>query len=348
MSKLKHILVIRLSAMGDVAMLVPVLSAFTHQYPEVKITVLTRAFFAPFFKHLPTVNVYNADVKGEHKGIIGIYKLAKSLRNLQIDAIADCHNLLRSNILKFFLSEINAAQINKGRAEKKALTTGKTFKQLKTTHQRYADVFEKLGFTIDFSKAQFPEPSNLSESLKKTIHTNHENRIAIAPFAAHEGKMYPWQQMLQVIEALSKTHQILLFGGGEKEIVLLQSAASKFENVTNLAGKLSLSEEMDVISNCQLMLAMDSGNAHMAALLGLKVITIWGVTHPYAGFAPFNQPETYHLLPSREKFPMIPTSVYGNKYPENYKYAAGSVKVEVIIDKVKSLLSFTNNPYTSS
>lgn len=339
MSKPKHILVIRLSAMGDVAMLVPVLSAFSGQYPYVKITVLTREFFAPFFKHLPTVEVFYANLKAEHKGILGVYKLAKSLKNLQIDAVADCHNVLRSKLLKFFLGGIHCVQLDKGRAEKKALTTGKIFKQLKTTHQRYADVFEKLGYPIDFSKVQFPQPAALNQKINDIIKTNVKPCIAIAPFAAHEGKMYPWEQMLQVIETLSKNYHILLFGGGKKEADLLETAALKLENVINLAGKLSLSEEIDVISNCKLMLAMDSGNGHMAAMLGIKVITIWGVTHPYAGFAPFNQPESYQLLPDRDKYPLIPTSVYGNKYPDDYKDAAGSIKIETVVKKVFNVLN---------
>ena len=342
MSKPKHILVIRLSAMGDVAMLVPVLSAFTNQYPEVKITILTRAFFVPFFKYLPTVKVVHANVKAEHKGILGIYKLAKSLKTLQIDAIADCHNVLRSKILKFFLGGIRCIQLDKGRAEKKALVTGKSFKQLKTTHQRYADVFEELGYPIDFSKVEFPPPAEWPKSIKEPLKVNVKPCIAIAPFAAHEGKMYPWEQMLQVIEILSKKYCILLFGGGKKEADLLETAASKFKNVFNLAGKLSLSEEMDAISNCKLMLAMDSGNGHIAAMLGIKVVTIWGVTHPYAGFAPFNQPESYQLLPERDKFPLIPTSVYGNKYPDDYKDAAGSVKVESIVNLVNEVLQENN------
>jgi ADP-heptose:LPS heptosyltransferase len=325
--------------MGDVAMLVPVLSAFTNQYPEVKITVLTRAFFAPFFKHLPTVEVVHANVKAEHKGILGIYKLAKSLKKLQLDAVADCHNVLRSKILKFFLGGIRCIQLDKGRAEKKALTNGNIFKQLKTTHQRYADIFEKLGYPIDFSKVEFPPTAELPKSLEEILNTHVKPCIAIAPFAAHEGKMYPWDQMLQVIETLSNDYQVLLFGGGKKEVELLETTASKFKNVTSLAGKLSLSEEMDVISNCKLMLAMDSGNGHIAAILGIKVITIWGVTHPYAGFTTYNQPESHQLLPDRNKYPLIPTSVYGNKYPNDYKDVAGSILPKTIIDKVYSVLN---------
>ncbi|WP_417874272.1 glycosyltransferase family 9 protein [Xanthomarina gelatinilytica] len=338
MPSTKHILVIRLSAMGDVAMTVPVLRAFTTQYPEVKLTVLTRVFFTPFFRDLENVSVFPADLKGTHKGVLGLYKLSKELKKLDIDAIADLHNVLRTNILKCFFFGKPFVQIDKGRAEKKALVTGKTFQQLKTTHERYADVFRKLGFPLDLANPKFPNRVALNSKLQDLVGADTKKWIGMAPFAAHESKMYPLDLMEQVIETLSKTHKILLFGGGKKEVDILDAYQSKYENVINLAGKLILDEELDVISNLDVMLSMDSGNAHMAAMLGVKVITIWGVTHPYAGFAPFNQPEDFALLSDREQFPLIPTSIYGNKFPEGYQDAAGSIAPEKVIKTIESIL----------
>lgn len=334
----KHILVIRFSAMGDVAMVVPVLRAFTQQYPEVKITVLTRKFFTPFFRDIPNVTIYPADVKGKHKGVFGLYKLSKELKRLKIDAIADLHNVLRSNILKFFFTSKICLQIDKGRAEKKALVSGDKFEQLKTTHQRYVDVFGKLGFTIDLSKPSFPEKSVLCKKLETLLDINSKKIIGIAPFAAHEGKMYPLDKMKVVIGSLSRDYKVVLFGGGKKEVEILNQLEKGFKNVVSVAGKLVLDEELDAISNLDVMLSMDSGNAHIAAMLGVKVVTIWGVTHPFAGFAPFNQPEDNRLLANREQFPKIPTSIYGNKHPEDYKDAAGSISSKMVISKIQALV----------
>ncbi|WP_411766104.1 glycosyltransferase family 9 protein [Winogradskyella sp. A3E31] len=334
-----HILVFRFSAMGDVAMTIPVLRAFTQQNPEVKITVVTRPFFKPFFRDIENVEVFEADLKDKHKGFFGLYGLSKELRQLDVDAIADLHNVLRSKLLKLFLLDKRCIQIDKGRREKKALISGKIFEQLKTTHQRYADVFEKLGFPIDLSSPTFPIKAKLSERLKLFISSPELPTIGIAPFAAHESKMYPLAKMKEVISKLSKTNNIILFGGGQSEIEILNQFENDFQNTFSVAGKLSLDEELDLISNLDTMLSMDSGNAHLAAMLGVKVITIWGVTHPYAGFAPFNQSEDCCLLADRKKYPKIPTSVYGNKFPEGYENAAGSIPVERIIEKVNILIS---------
>ncbi|OUS02422.1 ADP-heptose--LPS heptosyltransferase RfaF [Flavobacteriales bacterium 33_180_T64] len=335
---IKHILVIRLSAMGDVAMTVPVLRAFIEQNPDIKITVLTREFFIPIFRDLAGVSVFTADLKNTHKGILGLYKLSKAIKKLNIDAVADLHNVLRSQILKRFLKGSKWAQINKGRIEKKALISGKTFSQLKSTHQRYADVFEALGFKINLSNPSFPSPHSFNESIESLIGNSEEKRIGIAPFAAHEGKMYPLVLMEQVIETLSTSHHVILFGGGKTEQLALDVFEEKFENVTNVTGKLSFEEELDVIGNLSLMISMDSGNAHLAAMHGVNTLTIWGVTHPFAGFYPFNQDVTNGLLANRDLYQKIPTSVYGKTYPEGYQNAIKTITPEQIINKVNKLL----------
>lgn len=339
MSKpLKHILVIRLSAMGDVAMTVPVLKAFTNQYPEVKLTVVTKGFFKPLFRDLPNVSVFEADIKGEHKGVLGLYKLSKALKKTGFDSVADLHNVLRSNILKLFFFGKKVIQIDKGRAEKKALVSGEQFEQLKTTHQRYADVFEHLGYPIELSNPKFSKPSKLNSNSLQFIGDDLKPMIGIAPFAAFKGKAYPLSQMQLVIESLSKNYKVVLFGGKGNEANQLQQIADKYSNVINLAGKLSLNDELDIISNVALMISMDSGNAHLAAMQGVKVLTIWGVTHPFAGFYPFHQDETNAVLADRTQFSKIPTSVYGNSIPEGYENVFSTISPEEILERVKTIL----------
>lgn len=338
MSNTKHLLVIRLSSMGDVAMTVPVLRALIEQHPQLKITVLTREFFFPFFRDLPNVSLFPIEVKGKHKGVFGLFKLSKELKALGINAVADLHHVLRSTILKFFFFGKPFIQIDKGRTEKKALISGERFQQLKTTHQRYAEVFIKLGFSVDLSNPSFPKPKQLTSRALELLGNKTTKWIGIAPFAAYQSKMYPLEFMKLVIEALSKDYQIILFGGGKKEAAILNDFENEFKNVLNTSGKLTLDEELDVISNLDIMLSMDSGNSHLAAMLGVKVVTVWGVTHPFAGFAPFNQPEDYALLADKNKFPKIPTSIYGNTYPQGYESAAGSISPKTIIDKIISIV----------
>lgn len=335
MSKPKHILVIRLSAMGDVAILVPVLQALFQQNKDVQVTVLSRKFLKPLFtKEISGLNVQfiEADTKGKHKGFLGIYKLFKELKLLHFDAVADTHNVLRSKILTLFfrLSGTKVATIDKGRKEKKALVKNKEKRPLKKTHQRYAEVFQKLGFTVSLKKHQFNKKPNLP---KKIAFKPDQKNIGIAPFAQYKGKMYPLDFMEKVIKELSKDNSIYLFGGGKKEINTLHKIASKYPNTTNLSGKLSLKEELQVIANLDVMLAMDSGNAHFSAMFGVKTITLWGVTHPFAGFAPFKQDHNC-ILPDLDRYPKIPCSIYGNKICDGYENVMRSIPPEMVVRSV--------------
>lgn len=340
----KHLLLIRLSALGDVAMCIPVLRVLCATYPQLRLTVLSKPFHKPLFDELPNVNFYAADVKNKHKGIVGLLKLARDLKKEGIDGVADIHNVLRSKVMGtyFKLKGIPVIKINKGRAEKKALTraNNKQFKPLQTTVARYATVFENLGFPIDMDLHQFPLKKEIPEKIIPLFDNTFKNHIGIAPFAAHQGKMYPLELMEKVIATVDaeKETQIFLFGGGKHEEDLLSKLAIKYSSVTNLAGTLSFEQELAMLSNLYLMLAMDSGNAHLAAIYGVPTMTIWGVTHPYAGFYPFAQPLENALLADRTQFPLIPTSIYGNTFPKGYENAIKSISPQQILEKLKQSL----------
>ena len=147
--------------------------------------------------------------------------------------------------------------------------------------------------------------------------------------------------MVEVIDTLNSRndYQILLFGGGEQEITKLAAIAKTRNKVFSVAGELTLAEELALISNLDVMVAMDSGNAHLAANYGVPVVTIWGVTHPYSGFYPFGQPENHSLLPDREQFPLLPTSVYGNKVPKGYENVMETILPEQVLGKISEVLA---------
>src|SRR5690606_15852999 len=285
-----HILVIRLSAMGDVAMCLPVLKCLLDSYPDLRVTLLTKKAFMPIFGGMERLSLFEADVKGRHKRLMGLWRLYQELRPNRFDAVADLHNVLRSRILKkyFALEGIPFLQIDKGRAEKQALTRArnKEFIPLKTTHQRYAQVFAELGFPLELGTAPPLQRIKLSQKVLSLVGQDTKKWLGIAPFAAYRGKKYPLELMEEVIKILDNTdkYKIILFGGGEAEVEQLGHWESKFDHCIRIAGRLELSEELELISNLDAMLSMDSANAHMAANYGIPVVTLWGVTHPYAGF----------------------------------------------------------------
>ena len=316
-------------------MVSPVLKELLENNKNYKISLLTNFQFFPFFRAFNGVNLIPFDKKKQHKGLLGMFRLFKEIKKLDLDYVVDLHEVLRTNFLKAVL-KVPFYQIDKGRDEKQNLVSGKIFAPLKSTHQRYRDVFEKIGISIKpLSKTQI---HRVDISDFKLIPKNNKLLIGIAPFAAHKGKEYPIAQMEEVIKEINKDFNVILFGGGKKEEFILDDLAGKHSNVINIANKFSLDQEMDVISNLSIMLSMDSANGHIAALMGIKVLTIWGVTHPFAGFSPYGQTDKNNILVNRLQFPKIPTSIYGEKFPNGYEKAISSISPKEIISKLRTLV----------
>lgn len=342
---MKHIVIMRLSAMGDVAMTVPVISALVSQYPEVKITVVSRPFFKPFFNHIPNVDFFAVDLNNRHKGFLGLYRLYSDLKKLKVDYFADFHNVLRSKVVRTFfaLSGTKVAFTDKGRDEKKALTRteNKVFAPVKSMVNRHLETLQKLGFNVSLHNPMFPSKPMLTEEIISKVGNKNDKWIGIAPFAQYETKVYPKDLMEEVIRKLAenKNYRIFLFGGGKKEIELLNQMQQQIDNVVVLAGKLSFQEELSVIQHLDVMLSMDSGNAHIAAMYGIPVVSLWGQTHPFAGFVPFNQPEENSLTADRNQYPLIPTSIYGNKLIAGYEKAMRTILPEVVVNQINKVVN---------
>ncbi len=317
-------------------MTVPIIRLVKRRSPSTKISILTKPSYIEIFREFKEANIISIDLKGKHKGLFGLVKLYYELKQLGVDVVIDLHGVLRTNFLKLLWGK-NFYQIEKGRKEKENLINGKHFQQLKTTHQRYLDVFNNINYNLSFSKIEFPKKSNLSRHAITSKIDFSKKLIGIAPFAKHKAKAYSLEQMKEVIGSISKEYTVLLFGGGENESKQLKTISKENKKVFSLAEEFSLSDQLDFISNLDLMISMDSANGHLAAMYGVKVLTIWGVTHPYTGFAPFNQSSKYSILVDKNTYPKIPTSIYGNKYPKGYEKAINSISAEEIVKKVEEI-----------
>lgn len=346
--KAEHILIIRFSAMGDVAMTVPVVYSLASQYPQLRITVLSRGYARPFFEDLaPNVGFMEADVKHEYHGIKGLNALYRRLAAKNFTAVADFHNVLRSSYLRmrFNVDRVSVAHIDKHRSGRRRLIdeNSKVLEQQPTSFQNYADVLSELGYPVElkFTSIFPPEGGNINMLLavigpKKS----YQKWIGIAPFAAHQGKIYPENLMEQVIkELISKYPQarIFLFGRGSHEYETLNLWANKYPSCVNVADKLEgIPQEMILISHLDIMISMDSANMHLASCVNVPVISVWGATHPYAGFMGWGQDYDNAV---QLDIPCRPCSIYGNKPCLRGDYVClKNIPPEQIVDRVRIIL----------
>ena len=342
--KKEHLLVIRFSALGDVAMTVPVVYALAQQYPDVRITVLSRNFARPLFDDLlPNINFMEADLKREYHGITGLNSLYRRLLAKQFTAIADLHSVLRSSYLRmrFNLDHYKVAHIDKHRKDRRRITSSsnKQLIQLPTSFQNYADVFARLGYPVNVQfRSIFSEDGGdmnlLPESLPRP--TVGQPCIGIAPFAAHEGKIYPVRLMEQVVEQLLAKHpdtRIYLFGKGQREDETFPKWCAAHPQCVYVSQHLNnLRDELILMSHLQVMVSMDSANMHLASLVATPVVSVWGATHPFTGFMGWNQsPENAIQIPLECR----PCSIYGQKPCLRGDYACmRNIAPEQIVNRV--------------
>ncbi len=315
---MKRILVIRFSALGDVAMLAPIVRAAAEESPDTEFTVLSQKRMRDLFAGMPgNVIFHGVDLKKQ-----SLREIADGLG--RFDAVADMHGVWRSLYIRMRmrLRGAKVATIDKGRWDKWRLTHGLIHRPLTPTAERYKKVFAGLYLPITDRERTGNEPAT------------DRRGWGVAPFAAHEGKIYPLERMERVVEQLSKTgERVVLFGGGKKEQAILERWAEKYQGVESVAGKYSLAQELEIMRRLRGMVSMDSANMHLASLVGTRVVSIWGATHPKAGFLGFGQSESDCV---QRELKCRPCSIYGNKRCKFGDYRCMDISPDEIVEKVKS------------
>lgn len=340
----KNLLVMRLSAMGDVAMTVPVIASFLNAYPDMGVIMLSAPRLSTLFEGMDRVTFVPVDTKQTYKGTFGMVKLFKKLKKeYTFEQMVDLHDVLRSKILRTIVrtSGKPVHVIDKGRAEKKQLVSAPNpnKKQLKSSIQRYLDVFAKAGYPFELQfEGLMAKEIALPENIEKEIATSATKRIAIAPFAQHKGKILPLEKTEAIIAHYAKREdtQILFFGGGKTETEVFNGWTAKYPNTLSLAGKFTMMEELQILNRCDVLLSMDSANMHLASLVQTPVVSIWGATHPFAGFYGFGQePDNAVQL----DMPCRPCSIYGKEPCRRGDYAClCEIDNNLIINKIDRIL----------
>jgi ADP-heptose:LPS heptosyltransferase len=321
---MNRILAYRFSAFGDVAMTAPVILEFLEQNPNTEIIMVSRKNFQDLFAGIPRLIFHGVEVD-DYKGYFGLQRLAKELlQAYKPNFVADLHDVIRSKMLSNFFSRkgFSVFKIEKGKEEKKELVDIWNIEkqQLKLTVERYADVFREMGFSL-----------NLSHKYRSI--SSEKSGIGFAPFAQHKGKMLPLKKSFALAKKLAEIQTVYFFGGGKAEVEILNAWEKDIPNTVSLAGKLQLKEELEKMASLQCMVSMDSANMHLASLAGTRCVSVWGATHPYAGFLGYGQSE--NDVVQVKDLTCRPCSVFGDKECYRGDWAClQELEVEQILAKI--------------
>jgi ADP-heptose:LPS heptosyltransferase len=333
-----NVLIIRFSALGDVILTIPVVNTLVESNSNLNVWIISDLKNKTLFEFSDRVHFIGAELKGKHNKIHKLTSLVNKVhKSNKFDAIYDLHDVIRSKILRlnFTLKGIKTRKFIKGRGEKQKLISKKIdFQRLKHTTIRYLETFEKDFGELSFKSFIHPSLSSISSSI------NLKKTIGVAPFAAHSSKEWPIENFIPILKSFPN-YDFIFFAFGKSEITVTNKLFSGFNNFSIIDNGLNFKEQLNLINNLNVMIAMDSANMHLASITKTKVISIWGPTHHFTGFGPLNN-ENYIVEIPQKNLNCRPCSIYG-KINDKTKSCANEsmskIKPEMVIKKLNEIVS---------
>jgi len=329
--------------MGDVALITPVIRAMRIQYPESELIILTRRIFSPLFPQDDGIKLFTPDFRKRHKGLPGIIRLFRDLiKEGKIDYVIDLHNVIRTRILTtlFMVWRVPVTKLDKQRKTKNSIIRGRSKSAMNHVVERYRDAFSDAGYplTLYHGPSILPGQESLQKSKEMMGDFNGIN-IGIAPYARHHLKVWPEEYTIRLLTMISEKYRVRLWIlGGKEDEDKIRNLVRRVPGSISLCGKISLEEELAMIFGFDFMISMDSSNMHMAALVGTKVVSIWGGTDPVTGFGAWQQPGEYSIRIPLEELTCRPCTVYGKGKCKRGDFACMIWQTpEIVFEKILKL-----------
>lgn len=335
---ISSVLILRFSALGDVAMTIPAIYSVARQHPDAKFYVATQPFFRRIFINPPdNVNVIAFDLK-EYKGAIGLWKLVSKLLALRPDCVADLHNVLRTWIIDgvFRMRGTRVQMLDKQRAQRKNQNLRD---QRRPFIQRYFDVFNQLGLTCteSFSKLSL-DGIDFRNSSFAGIDLKNQILIGFAPFARYLNKSYPFLHGTDLVRRLCSIPNVkVLVFGGKPDSFTVEMWKAEVPDLVSVIGQGTIEQELLLMSRLDLMISMDSANMHLASLVGTRVLSLWGGTTPSCGFMGWKQREEDALVVG---LPCQPCTTAGSDGCQlNNHQCMHSLTPDMIVQRILDIIS---------
>jgi len=279
---IKRIAIVRLSALGDIVNTAVVLQFIKKEYPNVVIDWITEEAFAPLLQGHPLLNVVhtvNLKKLKKQKSFSYLKETISKLRSLgEFDVVLDIQGLLKSAIVARLVGKNTHGYDSDSARESLAALLYKTTSNIaydESIVKRNAFVAaDGLSFTID--DKMLLEKSAIFPFEKLDSFSDTQKNIAIVIGASWESKKYPKELVVKLCNELKENALIIWGSEQEREE---GSWICKNSDYATLAPKMSLSELVSYISNCDLLIGNDTGPTHMAWAQNIPSITLFGPTN---------------------------------------------------------------------
>lgn len=282
-------LVIRLSSLGDLILLVPLLRALHAACPKGEVTLVTKKMYAGLFEGNEYLDHLILVKEG---GIRELLRLRSELVRQRYDMIVDAHHVIRSNLLFHTIRAEKKLQIRKDEVRKIMLIRGKTnlYQRIVSQSDRYASIGERLGVDMKRGDGALPIPEMARAKAESILSGDPPARlgfIALAPGGRWQTKRWPGEHFTRLIaDVAGRGYAPVLIGGAEDRASNGEIATQSSCLAIDLTGTLSIIESAAVLKRCAALVTNDSAPLHLAEAVGTPVVAFFGPTVREFGYFP--------------------------------------------------------------
>ncbi len=300
-----NILIVKLSAIGDVIHTLPSLAALRRLYPDAHITWVIEEAAADIVKNHPYLNSVIVSRRKSWpndflnnkflKPFFNMHSLIKELRQHRYDLVIDFHGLFKSSIIVLLSSGKRKLGYN-SLQELSGLFLNEKITEDMNKHavDRYLDLPHYLGAKIDKAEFVLPHNSDAEEKVKilmNKYNLDDNNFIAINPIAYWDTKLWNDDSFARLADLIKNNLKMkVVFTGSEKSSIEGITSKMKTKGI-NLGGQTTLLELAYLDKKARFVITTDSGPMHLAAAVGTPVVALFGPTDP-ARTGPYGEGHT--------------------------------------------------------
>ncbi len=338
---MEKFLVIQTAFLGDAILTLPMIQKLKENNFDCEIDVLAIPSTFEIFSSSPYVNqTIVMDKNGKQKSFVSLWKFIRELKKNNYNRIYSPHRSFRSAFITMML----------GVKETFGFSTSSlrhVYKNLIEYQPQHHEVQRNLDL-IDFKYENdnwkiLPEikiDNSIEEKIYEFCNNNglKNNIAAFAPGSVWNTKKYPIESLEEIISYLIKKEFSILLIGSEKEKILCNNIAGKFNgNVISAAGILGIIEVIALLKRAKILISNDSAPTHLAMCANIPVLTIYCSTIPEFGFYPYNKRSQYL---SYDDLSCKPCGIHGyEECPLNHFACGNNLKPETVISKLEDMLN---------
>jgi len=287
------ILLLRLSSIGDVVLVTPVLRNLRQCFPHAAIAMVVKEEFADLVRHHPGLTTIHA--VPSKPGWSSLLKLGRELHDLNYEVVIDLHRNFRTALLGRLCGTTRRLRYPKPRLRRWLYVRFKinTMAQEPPVAQRYLQALAPLGVPGDSIGTEiFWTPQHETEAtaaLQGAGWRVDQPLLGFAPGAGYFTKRWPAEYFAALAARLLENNenlQLAILGGAQDREAAQLICRHDPARVLDLTGRCSLLASAAIVKRCQLLVSNDSGLLHIAEAVHTPLVAIFGSTTRALGFFP--------------------------------------------------------------